>query len=85
MQNNDNVTAAVRAFITENVFGGKENAELKNDTSLISTRLMDSIVALKLVSHLEATFNIEFEAHEVNQENLETIDRITAIVQSKIR
>lgn len=83
MQTKEEITKTVRSFITDNVFGGQENADLKNDTSLLSTRMMDSIIALKLVSYLEATFGIEFEAHEVNQENLESIDRIVAVVHSK--
>jgi acyl carrier protein len=73
----------VRQFITDNIFGGNDNPDLKNDTSLISSRIMDSIVALKLVTHLESAFGIEFEAHEVSQENLDTIDRIAEFVASK--
>lgn len=80
---NTDIQSEVRRFLIENIYGGNDNGELKGDTPLISSRLMDSIVALKLVSHLEEKFGIEFEAHEVDQENLETIDTIVAFVQSK--
>ena len=76
---------SIRTFIIENIYGGKETPELQNDTPLISSRLMDSIVALKLVSYLESAFGIEFEAHEVVQENLETINIIACFVQQKLK
>ncbi len=73
------IKATVRTFLEENIPG----IELADDTLLISNRLMDSIVALKLVSHLESTFNIEFEAHEVDQDNLDSINVITAFTVRK--
>lgn len=73
----------IRTFLVENIFNGNDNGQLKDDTALISSRVMDSIVALKLVSHLEEKFGIELEAHEVDQENLDTINRITDFVASK--
>lgn len=81
----EQVTSTIREFIIQNAFGGKENPELKNDTALISSRIIDSIVALKMVTHLENTFGIEFEAHEVTQENLDTIDRIASFVSAKMK
>lgn len=75
----------IRAFIVQNALGGKDSNELQNDTPLISSRMMDSIVALKLVSDLEARFNIEFEAHEVTQENLNTINSLASFVESKMK
>ncbi len=75
------IRSEVRNFLNTNLSGGAES--IQDDTKLISTRLIDSILALRLVSHLEEKFKIEFEAHEVTQENLETIDRIAEFVESK--
>jgi methoxymalonate biosynthesis acyl carrier protein len=80
---NDTIKTEVRRFLDENLFAGKPDASFTDDTPLISSRLMDSIVALKLVSHLETTFNIEFEAHEVDQDNLNTVNVITDFVAKK--
>lgn len=77
------IKSEVRNFLNSNLPGGA--SIVQDDTKLISSRLIDSIVALRLVSHLEAKFNIEFEAHEVTQENLETIDRIAEFVSSKMK
>lgn len=80
----DQIKQTIRDFVVQNVFGGNAT-DLTDDTSLVKSRLMDSIVALKLVSHLEEKFGIEFEAHEVDQDNLDTINLMTAFVQSKMK
>lgn len=77
------IKSEVRNFLSSNLSGGI--SVIQDDTKLISSRLIDSIVALRLVSHLESKFNIEFAAHEVTQENLETIDRIAQFVSSKMK
>ncbi len=81
----DEIRQTVRAFLIDNIYAGIENAELKDESPLISTRIIDSIVALKLVSYLEEKFNVEFEAHEVDQDNLDTINKIVSFVQSKMK
>lgn len=77
------ITGRVRNFLVEQLSNLGADVEIQNDTSLISSRLMDSIITLKLVSYLEDTFNIEFEAHEVTQENLDSINKIAAFVHRK--
>ena len=85
METAQNINTVVRQFIIDNIFAGVDDGQLKDDTSLIKTRTMDSIVALKLVSHLEEKFGIEFEAHEVDQDNLDSINVIVAFVQKKMK
>lgn len=63
-------------------FGG-ENEQINTSTPLLSSGIIDSISALELVEFLETTFDFEFQAHEVDQENLDTVDRIEAFVMSK--
>jgi acyl carrier protein len=83
MPTSDEIKQTIRQFLAENLQGA--DGVIADDTSLISSRLMDSIVALKLVSFLEEKFSIEFEAHEVDQDNLETIDTIARFVSSKLK
>lgn len=82
MSAND-IKSEIKAFLTANLAIPADT--LKDDTKLISTRVVDSIIALRMVSHLEDKFKIEFEAHEVNQDNLESIDKIAQFVQSKMK
>lgn len=85
MATTDDIKSNVRAFLAENIFGGTVPDTLTDDSELVSSRIMDSIVALKLVNHLETAFGIEFEAHEVDMENLNSINIIAAFVQSKMK
>jgi methoxymalonate biosynthesis acyl carrier protein len=78
----DEIKADIRSFLAENIPAEKT---VLDETPLISSRMMDSIVALKLVSHLEEKFNIEFEAHEVDPDNLDTINIIAGFVQNKMK
>jgi D-alanine--poly(phosphoribitol) ligase subunit 2 len=63
-------------------FGG-DTEQINTNTPLLSSGIIDSISALELVEFLESTFGFEFQAHEVDQENLDTVDRIEAFVLSK--
>ena len=76
----DDIKSEIRTFLTTHL---PSSDTIQDDTQLISTRIVDSIIALRLVSHLEEKFNVEFEAHEVNQENLNTINTLAAFVESK--
>ncbi|MFM2017117.1 MAG: D-alanine--poly(phosphoribitol) ligase subunit 2 [Bacteroidota bacterium] len=80
-----NIEQTISTFLKENVAALNDSANFNDTTPLISSRLIDSIIALKLVSYLEETFNIEFEAHEVNQDNLDTVALIAAFVRSKLK
>ena len=60
-----------------------ESAKIENKTLLISDGYIDSISTLKIVDHLEKKYNIEFQPHEVDRENLDSIDLIAQFVLSK--
>jgi len=85
MREIEEIKASVRAFLAAHVLHDQGSEVLADSDPLISSRLIDSIVALKLVNHLEEKFNIEFEAHEVDQENLDSVERIAAFVQTKLK
>lgn len=74
----------VRAYL-QNQYFSQDQDGLKDDTPLLSAGIIDSISALQLVEHLESEFNFEFEAHEVDQENLDTVDRIVNFVVQKTK
>jgi D-alanine--poly(phosphoribitol) ligase subunit 2 len=57
--------------------------EILDDTPLLTSGIIDSISALQLVDFLEKEFGIEFEAHEVDQENINTLGKIVAFVEAK--
>lgn len=58
--------------------------DLNADTKLLSTRLLDSISTLHMVSDLEEHFKFDAEAHEVNPDNLDTPGRIATYICGKL-
>lgn len=73
----------VKQYLLEELNLPVKAEELNNGTPLLSSRLIDSISALLLVEYLEKTFQIQFQPHEVNNDNLDTLDLIEAFVQGK--
>ena len=75
--------SAVKDYILREFLPGENPDELKLDTPLISGGILDSIATVKLVSFLEETFGIKVEPHEIDVENLNTLDLIAKLVDSK--
>jgi len=74
---------AVRNYVADGVFNGSMPAEFNDDMKLVSTRLMDSIVTLNMVNHFEELLGIELQAHEVNVDNLDSVNLITGFLAEK--
>jgi acyl carrier protein len=67
----------------EDHYGHPSVGAIQGDTPLLSGGLIDSISALELVDFLEKNFGFEFEPHEVDKDNLDSLDRIIAFVTAK--
>lgn len=79
----DSVFDTVKAYILDTFLPGEDPDSLENDTPLISGGILDSISTVKLVTFLEETYGVQFQAHEISSDNLETLDLIVKTVQSK--
>ena len=79
------VTNVVKKFILDEFLPGEDPDNLTPLTPLMSSGILDSIATLKLITFLEQEFNIQFEAHEVDQENFGTLQAICDFVNSKSR
>jgi acyl carrier protein len=73
----------LRAYILENFLPGEDAKNLKDDTELKESGILDSLSTLKLVTFLEERFGVEFEADDLEAGNLATIASIERLVQSK--
>jgi acyl carrier protein len=74
----DHVISYVKEHFNEQV------KDVNADTKLLSTRLLDSISTLHMVSDLEEFFKFDAEAHEVNPDNLDSPGRIAKYISGKI-
>jgi acyl carrier protein len=73
----------IKDYILSEFLPGEDPANLTETTPLVTTGILNSIATLKLVLFIEAEFSITLEPHELNAENLETIECITKLVGSK--
>ncbi|MDH3732217.1 MAG: acyl carrier protein [Gemmatimonadota bacterium] len=77
------IQSTVKSYVLEEFLPGESPDAMDNSTPLISSGILDSLSTIKLVSFLEEQFNVQFEAHEISRENLDTLDLIAATVESK--
>jgi len=77
------IRETVRAFVLENFLPGEDPRNLTDDTELKESGILDSMSTLKLVTFLEAEFNVEFEASDLDPGNLANLKTIEALVLSK--
>jgi acyl carrier protein len=74
---------SIKKYILETFLPDEDPASLTTETPLLTTGILDSIAALELVSFLEKSYAIKVKAHEVNIDNLNTINEIATFVRSK--
>ena len=75
----------VRNYLATSLLEGIPASEIADDTALITGGIMDSISTLQLVDFLEKEFHVEFQAHEVDQDNFDSVSVIADIVESKLK
>ena len=80
----DAIAQSVKAFVLSEFLPGEDPDELKHDTGMFSQGILDSLASLKLVAFIENEFDVSIEAHEVDEEYLDTLDAITNLVLAKI-
>lgn len=78
----ENIKDEIRDYIKTSIVKS-EKINIGNDTRLISGGIIDSISTLQMVDYLEKKYKIEFSPHEVDRENLDSIDLIAQFVSSK--
>ena len=74
----------VRGFVTDNFLFGRKKVSLGGDDSLLEQGLIDSTGVLELVSFIESAFKIKVQDDDLVPENLDSINRLTSFVDSKL-
>lgn len=80
----DRIKQDVKDFIMREFLPGEDPAELTDTTPLITGGILDSIATLKLVLFMEERWKTSFAPHEVDRENLDTLELIASVLQSKL-
>lgn len=74
----------IRNFILENYLFTSDDGVLQTDQSLVQTGVLDSTGMLELVSFLHEAFKVEVYDDEMIPENLDSVDRLSTFVKSKL-
>ena len=74
----------LRNYILEECLPGEDPDMLADDDDLIKTGVLDSLAVMKLVAHLEKTFQIKVLTEEINQENFGSIQQLAQFVGGKL-
>lgn len=74
----------IRKYVQEEYLDANEIDSFTDESPLITSGLIDSISILQVVDFLEESFGFEFEPHEVDQANLNTIEIMLTFLKSKI-
>jgi acyl carrier protein len=73
----------VREFIVQNFLFGRDDG-FASGQSFLESGMIDSTGILELVAFLEQTFGIKVEDAELVPENLDSLDNIGRLLQSKL-
>ena len=82
---NANIKQHLRQFLAETLVKGQTGDSIKDDDSFFEKEVIDSTGVLELVLFMEQTFGFTVEDEEIVPENLDSINRVVAYVQSKLR
>lgn len=72
----------IRAFIVDNFLFG-DGSSLKDDTSFLEERIIDSTGILQIISYIEEEFDIKIDDEEIIPENLDSLSNITIFLNRK--
>ncbi len=77
------IKAKVREFLTENFMFRGDIGAIPDDGSLLKAGILDSVGILLLVTFIEENYETKVEDDEVDPDNLESVDKITAFILRK--
>lgn len=77
------VAEKTRSYILENFLFSSDSSQLGLDDSFLERGLIDSTGMLEVIMFLEETFGIKVDDHEMVPANLDSVNRIAALVRRK--
>ena len=82
---NQEIASSVREFLLEHALYDQEPGfELRDGQSLTGLGVVDSLIFLNLLTHLETAFGVKIAEDEIQPKNFDSVDRIVAFVAGKL-
>jgi acyl carrier protein len=80
----DDVREAIRQYILSNHLQGESPENLRDQTPLLTSGILDSLAALGLASFIHERFGVELDADEMSVERFDRIADIASLVEKKL-
>jgi acyl carrier protein len=77
------VTTRIRGFIVDTFLLGDDDG-FRDTDSLIDGGIVDSTGVMEIVAFLEETYGITIDDDELVADNLDSVERLTKLVDSKL-
>jgi acyl carrier protein len=79
----NDVSNAIRQFILKKYLPGETADNLRDETPLRTSGILDSLATIGVVNFIEREFGIEIEAHETDVDTFDTIGDMSLLVERK--
>jgi len=80
----DEIRDKIRGYLLQEFMPGESPDALTDTTPLLTGGVLSSINTLQLVTFLEDEFRVELVAHDIDPDNMETLEGIANLVVSKL-
>ena len=77
------VKDAIRQFILKKYMPGESPDNLRDETPLRTSGVLDSLATIGVVNFIEKEYGIEIEAHETDVDSFDRIADMAALVERK--
>ena len=79
----DQLRDTIREFIVSHYLPGESPGNLRNDTPLLSSGILDSLGTLGLVSFIAEEFGVELDVYDTSVEHFDRIEDIAQSIERK--
>jgi acyl carrier protein len=79
----NDIKETVRQFILTNYLPGESAANLRDDTPLQTSGILDSLAVMTLASFLQKEFAVELDVYDTSVDRFDRLDHIAATVARK--
>jgi len=76
----DEITATLRTYILERHLPGESASNLRDETRLLSSGILDSLAVLELAGFIQSQFGVELSASETSIDAFDRLKDIAALV-----
>ena len=81
----DQLKDTIREFIVSQYLPGESLENLRDDTPLLSSGILDSLAALGLISFIEKRYGVELDVYDTSIEQFDRIEDIARAVDRKVQ